>query len=176
MRENFTAEEWSALLQAPMQAVMGVCLADRVDPILFLQEVKSGVAIVAAAIQPSDAVGDLAPALISGIAELDAADPLAGEQLLLKKQFELLGLMQTFKSSKEGRDYAIAHLQKVAAILDTKVTGVQASELKQWLVGVATKVAEAHREGGLFGIGSSRVSDKESDVLNKMSAALGLVA
>lgn len=175
MRENFTAEEWSVLLQAPMQAVMGICLADRVDPILFLQEVKSGVAIVAEAIQQSDAVGDLTPALISGIAELDAADPLAGEQLLLKKQFELLGLMQTFKSSKEGRDYAIAHLQKVAAILDTKVTGAQASDLKQWLVSVATKVAEAHREGGLLGIGSSRISDKESDVLNKMSAALGLV-
>ncbi|MBD2232688.1 hypothetical protein [Phormidium tenue] len=174
MRENFTAEEWSALLQAPMQAVMGVCLADRVDPILFLQEVKSGVAIVADAIQQSDAVGDLAPTLISSIAELDAADLLAGEQLLLKKQFELLGLMQTFKSAKDGRDYAIAHLQTVAAILDTKVTGVQASELKQWLIGVATKVAEAHREGGILGIGSSRISDKESDVLNKMGTALGL--
>ncbi|MBD1872778.1 hypothetical protein H6F75_04730 [Nodosilinea sp. FACHB-131] len=175
MRETFTAEEWSALLQAPMHTVMGICLADRVDPVLFLQEVKSGVAIVAEAIRQSGAVGGLAPALISGIAELDAADPLSGEQLLLKKQFELLGLMQTFKSSKEGRDYAIAHLQRVAAILDTKVTGVQASELKQWLVSVATKVAEAHREGGLLGIGSSRISDKESDVLNKMSAALGLV-
>lgn len=176
MRENFTPEEWSALLQAPMQAVMGVCLADRVDPILFLQEVKSGVAIVAETIRQNEAVGDLAPALISGIAELDAVDPLTGEQLLLKKQFELLGLMQTFKSSKEGRDYAIAHLQKVAAILDTKVTGVQASELKQWLVSVATKVAEAHREGGLLGIGSSRISDKEGDVLSKMNVALGLLA
>ncbi|MBW4462583.1 MAG: hypothetical protein KME47_20450 [Nodosilinea sp. WJT8-NPBG4] len=175
MRETFTAEEWSALLQAPMQVIMGVCLADRVDPILFLQEVKSGIAIVAEAIRQSDAVGDLAPALINGIAELDAADPLSGEQLLLKKQFELLGLMQTFKRSKEGRDYASAHLQKVAAVLDTKVTGVQASELKQWLVSVATKVAEAHREGGLLGIGSIRISDKESDMLNKMSEALGLV-
>ncbi|MBD1914633.1 MULTISPECIES: hypothetical protein [Cyanophyceae] len=46
---------------------------------------------------------------------------------------------------------------------------------KQLLVNVATKVAEARREGGLSGIGSSRISDKEGDVLNKMSAALGLV-
>lgn len=141
MRETLTAEEWSALLQAPMHTVMGICLADRVDPVLFLPEVKPRVAIVAEAIRQSDAVGDLAPALISGIAELDAADPLSGEQLLLKKQFERLGLIQTFKSSKEGRDYAIAHLQKVAAVLNTKVTGVQASEIKQWLVSVANKVA-----------------------------------
>ncbi|WP_035986001.1 hypothetical protein [Leptolyngbya sp. KIOST-1] len=174
MRENFTAEEWSALIQAPMQAVMGICLADRVDPVSFLQEVKSGIAIVAEEAQRTDVGGDLAPALLAGIAELDAADPLAGEQLMLKKQFELLGLIQTFKTSKEGRDYAIAHLQKVAALLDTKVTGLQAAEFKQWLLSVATKVAEAHREGGIMGIGSSRISDKENDMLRKMDEALGL--
>ncbi len=174
MRENFTDEEWTTLLQAPMQAVMGVCLADRVDPVSFLQELKAGVDIVAGELQRSDVVGELAPVLMSGIAELDAADALQGEQLLLKKQFELLGLIQTFKSSKEGRDYAIAHLQKVVAILDTKVTGVQASEAKQWLMSVAVKVAEAQREGGILGIGSSRISEKENDVLKKMSEVLGV--
>jgi hypothetical protein len=99
---------------------------------------------------------------------------LQGDQLLLKKQFELLGLIQTFKSSKEGRDYVIANLQKVVAILDVKATGAQASELKQWLMSVAIKVAEAYREGGVLGIGSSRISDKENEVLKKISEALGV--
>lgn len=174
MREHFTAEEWSTLIQAPMQVVMGICLADRVDPVLFLQEVKAGIAIMAAETQRSDVVGDLVPTLLAGIAELDAADPLTGERRRLKKQFELLGLIQTFKTSKEGRDYAIAHLCKVAVILDTKVTGLQASELKQWLLSLATKVAEANREGDITGIGSSRMSDRESDMLKTMSEALGL--
>ena len=174
MRENFTDKEWTTLLQAPSQVIIGVVLADRVDPVSFLQELKAGVAIVAEELQRKDIAGDLAPLLVSGIAELDAADPLKGEQLLLKKQFEILGLIQTFKSSKEGRDLAIAHLQKVVAILDTKVTGVQASEAKQWLMAVAVKVAEAYREGGILGLGSSRVSDKENEVLRKMSAALGV--
>jgi hypothetical protein len=157
-----------------MQVVMAVCLADRVDPVSFLQELKSGVAIVAEELQRSDVVGDLAPALISSLAELDNADALQGDQLLLKKQFELLGLIQTFKSSKEGRDYVIANLQKVVAILDVKATGAQASELKQWLMSVAIKVAEAYREGGVLGIGSSRISDKENEVLKKISEALGV--
>ncbi len=174
MRENFTDKEWTTLLQAPSQAIIGVVLADRVDPVSFLQELKAGVAIVAEELQRKDIAGDLAPLLVSGIAELDAADPLKGEQLLLKKQFEILGLIQTFKSSKEGRDLAIAHLQKVGASLDTKVTGAQASEAKQWLMSVAVKVAEAYREGGILGLGSSRVSDKENEVLRKMSAALGV--
>jgi hypothetical protein len=174
MRDNFTDDEWTMLLQAPLQAVMGICLADRVDPVLFLQEVKSGIAIVAEELKRSDVIGELTPVLIGGLAEIDSADALQGEQLLLKKQFELLGLMQTFTSSKEGREHAIAHLQKVVSVLDAKVTGIQAGEFKQWLMSVAIKVAEAHREGGVMGIGSSRISDKENEVLKKMSAALGV--
>ncbi|WOD41296.1 hypothetical protein [Nodosilinea sp. E11] len=174
MRDPFTEEEWMTLLQAPMQVVMGVCLADRVDPISFLQELKSGVALVEEEIRRDDLPGNLAPSLANSMVALDAAEALDGDQLLLKKQFELLGLMQTFKSSKDGRGYAIAYLQRVAAILDTNVTGVQATALKEWLMSVAVKVAEAHREGGIMGIGSSRISDKENDVLKKMSQALGL--
>lgn len=174
MRANFTDEEWTTLLQAPSQVVIGVVLADRVDPVSFLQELKSGVQIVAEEIQRSDVIGELAPVLISSLAELSASDPLQGEQLLLKKQFELLGLIQTFKSSKEGRDYVLANLQKVVAILDAKATGIQAGELKQWLMSMAIKVAESQREGGILGIGSSRISDKENEVLKKISAVLGV--
>ncbi|HSM84393.1 MAG TPA: hypothetical protein VLS96_22085 [Nodosilinea sp.] len=174
MRESFAEEEWITLLQAPMQAVVGVCLADRVDPVSFLQELKAGVALVAEELRRTDLAGDLAPVLLGAMAELDAADPLEGEQLLLKKQFEALGLIQTFKSSKEGREAAIAHLQKVTAILDTKVTGIQAADFKAWLLSVATKVAEVQREGGIMGIGGSRISDKENEVLKKMAQALGL--
>lgn len=171
---TFTEDEWNTLLQAPMQAVMGVCLADRVDPVAFLQEVKAGVEIIARELSRSDLVGELAPALVGDMAKLDAADALSGEQLQLKKQFELLGLIQTFKKSSEGRDYAVTHMQKVAAILDAKVTGVQATELKEWLLSVAIKVAEAQKEGGIMGLGASRISEKENDMLKKMAAVLGL--
>jgi hypothetical protein len=41
-------------------------------------------------------------------------------------------------------------------------------------MGVAVKVAESQREGGIMGIGSSRISEKESDVLKKISAVLGV--
>ncbi|TVQ05746.1 MAG: hypothetical protein EA368_18620 [Leptolyngbya sp. DLM2.Bin27] len=175
MRETFTDEEWITLLQAPMQAIMGICLADRVDPVTFLQELRAGVTIVGEELRRSDLVGQLTSALVASMAQIDAADALNGEQLLLKKQFELLGTIQTFKSSKEGREAAIDHMQKVAAILEIRVTGEQANEFKAWLMAVAVKVAESQREGGIMGIGSSRISDRESDVLKKMNTALGLV-
>jgi hypothetical protein len=174
MRQNFTDEEWTKLLQAPMEAVMAICLADKVDPISFLQELIAGVTIVTNDVKRTDLSGDLTPALVSAMAEIDANDPLSGEQLILKKQFELLGVIQNFSKPKDARDRAVASFRQISAILDAKVTGAQATEFKQWLMSVAQRVAESQREGGILGIGSSRISERESDVLKDLTAALGL--
>lgn len=174
MRQNFSEDEWVTLLQAPMQAVVAVCLADRVDPVSFLQELKAGVKLVSEEISRSDLPGDLVPALLKSTADLDGQDPLSGEQLQLKKQFELLGLIQTFKNANEGKNAVIIHFQKVSALLAAKVTGVEADNYKTWLMSLAEKVAEVQKEGGIMGIGASRISDRESDVLKQLAAALGL--
>jgi hypothetical protein len=174
MRQNFTDEEWTTLLQAPLQGVMAVVLADRADPVSFLQELMAGVKIVGEELQRQDISGELAPLAARAMAELDAQDPLDGEQLLLKKEFELLGLIQTFKNAKEGKAYALEHFQRVAAILETKVAGVHATNFKTWLMSIAKKVAEVQKEGGFMGIGASRISEKESDVLKDLAAALKL--
>jgi hypothetical protein len=174
MRQNFTDDEWATLLQAPLQGVMAVVLADRVDPVSFLQELMAGVRVVGEELQRSDIVGELAPLVVQSIGEIDAQDPLDGEQLLLKKEFELLGLIQTFKNVKEGKEYAIAHFRKVADILERKVAGIHANDCKRWLMSVAQKTAEAQKEGGFMGIGASRVSEKESDILKDLAEALKL--
>lgn len=172
MRQNFTDEEWMTLLQAPLQGVMAVVLADRVDPVSFLQELMAGVRIVGEELQRQDISGELAPLVARAMADIDTQDPLEGEQLLLKKEFELLGLMQTFKNAKEGKAYAIDHFRQVAAILENKVAGVHATNCKRWLMAIAQKTAEAQKEGGFLGIGASRISEKESDVLKDLAEAL----
>ncbi|NJL48690.1 MAG: hypothetical protein HC929_15925 [Leptolyngbyaceae cyanobacterium SM2_5_2] len=174
MRQYFTDEEWTILLQAPMEAVMAVCLADNVDPISFLKEIKAGVTIVTEEKTRTDLAGDLAPAVLSAMADIDAVDPLEGDQLILKKQFELLGLMQTFDRPKDARDRAIAHFQQLATLLDNKVTGAQALDFKNWLMSVAQRVAEAQKEGSVMGIGGSRISNRELEVLNRLAATLGI--
>lgn len=176
MQQNFTDEEWTKLLQAPMEAVMAVCLADKVDPISFLQELIAGVTIVTEDVKRTDLSGDLAPALVAAMAERDAQESLSAEQLVLKKQFELLGIIQTFKKPKDARDRAVESFQTISAILDTKVTGSQATEFKTWLMSVAQRVAEYQREGGFMGVGGSRISERESDVLKALAKALGIAA
>jgi hypothetical protein len=174
MRQNFTDEEWTTLLQAPMQAVMAITLADKVDPISFLQELQAGIAVVGEEIKQQVATGALPESLIAEMRTADEQDPLSGEQLLLKKEFELLGLMQTFKNVREGQAYAVEHLSRVSSILSAKVTGIQAEEFKRWLLSVAEKVASVQKEGGILGIGSSRISEREADMLKKISETLGL--
>jgi hypothetical protein len=174
MRQNFTDEEWTKLLQAPMEAVVAVCLADKVDPISFLQELIAGVKIVTEDLKRTDLTGELTPVLLAAMAEQDAQESLTGEQLVLKKQFELLGIIQTFKKPKDARDRAVESFQAISAILDAKVTGLQATEFKTWLMSIAQRVAEVQKEGGVMGIGASRVSERESDVLKALAKALGL--
>jgi hypothetical protein len=174
MRENFTDEEWTKLLQAPMEAVIAVCLADKVDPISFLKELIAGVKIVTEELSRTDIAGDLTPVLIAAMAEQDAQESLTGEQLILKKQFELLAVIQTFTKPKDARDRAVESFQAISTILDAKVTGLQATEFKTWLMSIAQRVAEAQKEGGVMGIGGSRVSERESDVLKALAKALGL--
>ena len=174
MRQNFTDEEWAMLLQTPLLGVMAVVLADKVDPVSFLQELMAGVKLVGEELQRSDIAGDLAPVLANAMGDIDVQDPLTGEQLLLKKEFELLGLMQTFKNAKAGKEYALDHFRQVAALLDRKVAGIHATDCKRWFMLIAQKTAEAQKEGGFLGIGSSRISEKESDVLKELAEALRL--
>lgn len=153
---------------------MAICLADKVDPISFLKELKAGVTIVTEEKARTDIAGDLAPAILSTMIDIDAQDPLEGEQLVLKKQFELLGLIQTLDRPKDARDRAEAHFQQVATLLDNKVTGAQALDFKNWLMSVAQRVAEAQKEGSVMGVGGSRVSNRELEVLNRLAATLGV--
>lgn len=131
MRQNFTDEEWSVLLQAPMQAIVAITLADKTDPVSFLQELKGGVDVVVATMQQADIGSNLARALVDAIHEIDRQEPLQGEQLNLKKEFELLALIQSYKKASEGRNLAVAHFEQVASILSAKVTGMEATAFGQ---------------------------------------------
>ena len=51
-----------------------------------------------------------------------------------------------------------------------------AAAFKAWLRQISQHVAEAAKEGGLFGTGGSPVSDKEKATLQQISGALKLAA
>jgi hypothetical protein len=173
VQQYFSEEEWAVLTQAPMQAIIALTLADKTDPVSFMKEVEAGVKILATEQQRQDLPPDgLVNSVVSALNEVDLADGTPSDSLLLKKEFQILRYIRDLKNASDGRNAAIAHFDKVKAVLAAKVTGVQANEYKDWLLAIAKKVAEAVKEGGFLGIGGEKISEAEASVLRKLEEAL----
>jgi hypothetical protein len=171
-QQYFTDTEWVMLRQAPMKAIQIVTLADKSDPVSFLKETRAAIQILASE-QQQGTSSDLVNALLADLKEADASEAIQGEELLLKKLFQYLGEIESLKDANEGRTKALDHLNQVSTILASKVTIVQAQEFRQWIVGLAKKVAESVKEGGIFGgIGGERTSSDEASAIKKIEHAL----
>jgi len=87
------------------------------------------------------------------------------------------GLKQKLKGLKPGEitTKCIETLGQAGAVVDAKAPD-DAAAFKAWLRQISQHVAEASREGGLFGAGSGPVSDKEKATLQQISSALKLAA
>jgi hypothetical protein len=172
-QQYFSDSEWANLLQTPKQAILTIILADKTDVVSLLKEVQAAAQILAVELQRTDISSDLVKSVIASMNEVIAQEPLQGDQLLLKQQFELLGTIQNFSSASDGQKQAIAHFNQVSSLLVSKVPIVQAEEFKQWILGLATQVAQAVKEeGGMFGIAGERVSRPESGALSSIEKAL----
>jgi hypothetical protein len=170
-QQYFTDSEWITLLQAPSNVIMAIVLADKTDPVSFLREVRTAMQILQSE-QNQTRSNDLVQALLTTLKEFDARQSLQGEELLLKKEFQLLGAIQELKNASEGQTKAIDHLKQVSSILSAKVTLNQAEEFKQWLLNIGHRVAESVKEGGIMGIGGEPTSNAEAAVLRKLEQAL----
>ena len=170
-QQYFSDSEWSTLLEAPRQAILAVVLADKTDPVSFLQEVQSALQIFAAELQREEFSSDLVKSVVADLA-LAAQDPLQGEQLLSKQQSELLATIQSFKSTSDGQKQVIAYLGQVRNVLIAKVPIAEAEAFKQWILALSTQVAKAVKEEGRFGgIGGERISRQESGALSSIEKA-----
>lgn len=173
-QQYFTDSEWAMLRQAPMKAIQIVTLADKSDPVSFLKETRVAIQLLATEQQQGTA-SDLVNALLADLKEADAGETIQGEELLLKKLFQYLGEIESLKDASAGRTQSLEHLKQVSTILASKVTMVQAQEFRQWIVGLAQKVADAVKEGGfLGGIGGERTSSEEASAIKKIEQALAL--
>lgn len=171
-KQYFSDSEWAVLLQAPTQAVLMILLADQGDPVFFLKEVQAAVQILASAVEQENATSDLLKSVIASLKQRMAEEPLQGDSLLLKQQFEWLATIQAFKSTSEGQKQAIAHLDQVKTILAAKVPIAQAEEFNQWILAIATQVAQVVKEGGLFSLGGEQISRQEAGGLSSIKKAL----
>ena len=72
-----------------------------------------------------------------------------------------------YHSPEELRDSGLGHLRDVMALLETKATSEEREDYRRFVLAVANKVANAHRESG------QSVSPAEAQAIEQISAALG---
>ncbi|WP_298667159.1 hypothetical protein [uncultured Methanofollis sp.] len=158
-KADFTTEEWNRLLQAPVAAGFAVMLADP-DFTGILRELKA----LSRAFERLDVPREAEELVGSVVADLRA----------MSERKEHIPGSEDFTEGRpeEIRVRMLENLRGVVPILAVRTTPGEAMGFRVWLLGIGRAVAEASREGGFFGIGGARVSEKEKAALRELAEAL----
>lgn len=160
IKDDFTAEEWKTLLQAPMIAGMSIISADVGITSVFKETAAMAKAITENPV-PAGAE-DVVNALVADIQAMTA-----NHEKIEPPEF-------TAKDPAGIQAEISAQLQDLASLADSKMTAEASTAYKEWVFSIAQTVAEAGKEGGFLGIGAVRVSDQEKATLASLRTDLGL--
>ena len=159
-KRDFTADEWTKLVESSMLASVAVTAA---EPSGLWGILKEGFANASGLMAGKTGHSELVQAIV--------ADLSTSEGRSLAKD----GLKEKVSGAKPADvvERSLAALREVSGILDSK-GGSDAVEFKRWLYGNAQRVAEASTEGGFLGFGGVKVSEHEKATLDQIKTALGI--
>jgi hypothetical protein len=146
-KADFNAEEWAAVVEAPVLAGLRVVSAER-----------------GGTIRESVAIGKVYS---------EARKAQDGSELLDELLASPPGVDP--KRLQGERDLASAtsdRLREALRILREKGTPEDVDAYKRFVMDVARTAAEAHKEGGFIGIGGKQVSPKETEALDEIGVVL----
>jgi hypothetical protein len=150
-KSDFTEDEWTRVVRAPLVAGMAISLADPGGPIEATKESMAGLK--------------------------SATNPPSREQLLADVALEVQALAQErrnplggFRLTKDRHpgEQVLDELREVQAIVAAKASPQEASAFGQWLVASAQAAAEAAKDGGFMGFGAQQVSEGEQAMLDRV--------
>ena len=146
-KADFTEEEWKQVLEAPPSAGLIVIASDRGGSIR--ESFSMAKAYTEARKQHGES--ELLDDLVNAKPEMDRTRYHSPEEL------------------KEG---TLKHITDAVELLKAKATPEELEEYKKFIVALASRVAEARKEGFL-GLSGDRVSDDEKAAITEIEGALG---
>lgn len=147
-KADFNAEEWSLVLEGAPIAGMIVITAER--------------------------GGTLRESLSMGQAYVKAREQSGRSELLDEILSARPELDQTrFRSAEDLRESGFQRLREAVELVERKGAPEEVEDYKRFVMALAEKVAQAHKEGGVLGMGGKRVSDNEQAALDRIAATLG---
>jgi hypothetical protein len=141
-KADFSEQEWKAVLEGPPSAGMIVVTAARGGTI------RETFAIGKAYVEARSQHG---------------ASQLLDEIVAAKPQVD----HTRFHSPEELKEHGLQHLRDAVALLEQKATSEELEDYRRFVVRLAHRVAESHREG------DQAVSDPERAALDEIAASVG---
>jgi hypothetical protein len=141
-KADFTQEEWDAVLEGPPSAGMIIVTASRGGT--FRETFAIGKAYAEARSQHG--ASQLLDEIVSAKPEVDHT---------------------RYHSTEELKEHGLQHLRDAVEVLQRKATAEELEDYRRFVVGLAERVAHAHREDG------AEVSGPEQAAVDEISAALG---
>lgn len=147
-KADFNAEEWETIVEGPPIAGMIVVVAEK--------------------------GGTFREALKVGQAYEDARKIHIGPELI----DELLDSTPSpdprgYESIEEVHDKGLEVLRTAISILSVKATEEELDAYRGFVMGIAERVAHAHKTGGFLGIGGHKISDKEQLAMDEIRKVIG---
>ncbi|HWC37884.1 MAG TPA: hypothetical protein VG476_05115 [Acidimicrobiales bacterium] len=142
-KADFSAEEWDVLLEAPPSAGIIVVTAQRGGTL------RETVAMAKAYTEARRSHG---------------ASELLDEIVAAKPERD----HTRYHSFDELRQHGLQHLRDAVGLLEQKATPREIDDYRQFIITLANKVADAHREHG------QQISDAERKAIEDISSSLGV--
>ena len=160
-KADYTAEEWTVIMQSPMAAAMVVMFASPSNPVGLVQETFAVSKMLAENVGKPSGVG-----LIDAVAEQikDAEGRKATQPPRPEAGADLTAL----------KDRAITTLRQLNDLLVDKAPADEATSFRQWILTTAQRVAGAAKEGGFLGIGGASISAEETAAIGEVERTLGV--
>jgi hypothetical protein len=158
-KNDFAAEDWNTLRDTPYLVGFATMLAEPSG----LGTIKESIAITMGMWENQASEFPLIRDLTSR-AEMQAA------QNSLKGRF---GASQAELPKNAIRDVALEHARSSIALLTGKADSTEIDAYRKLLYGLAEKVANASREGGVLGFGGKAVSAAEQSFLDDLQNTIG---
>ena len=147
---DFTPEDWKVVLEGPPSAGLIVITAQRGGT--FRESFS--IAKTYAEARKDHGDSELLDEIVSAKPEMDHT---------------------RYHSKEELEQALLQRIRDVVALVEGKATPEEAEEYRRFIVSLAERVAEAHKEG-VLGLTGDRVSEAEREAIAKIKEAVGVSA
>ena len=172
MKNDFTDDEWFLLSSTP--AAIGALMSAAAPSGMFgtIKELSASMKATVHGLQTHQD-SELIKALLKRSENWSEAKETASDYSdRTRARFK----QEEVTDAEKLKSLVLSDCAAVAALAEERCTETEAAAYKDWCLSIAAKVAQASKEGSIFGIGGTRISKEETALLAEIENAMGVAS